>query len=208
MILNTSAKFKRKDLLLIAALNNIQSLPMWTRWNTRKHAKTSPQRLVFCMKHIYLPLTRVDESKKPFNVEKLFQNNMGRKKYALVTYEQAIAEIEKRIQCEEKLQFDNVFFMFGSFHIELAFFLSLGKIIEGSEGPYILPESYVVAMGPKKKFVKGNLRFFFVDIFYFRQQFMDYIWNNFLSIMIFINILLMSQRAGEAAIRNVIVLST
>ena len=87
MILNTSAKFKRKDLLLIAALNNIQSLPMWTRWNTRKHAKTSPQRLVFCMKHIYLPLTRVDESKKPFNVEKLFQNNMGRKKYALVTYE-------------------------------------------------------------------------------------------------------------------------
>ena len=47
---------------------------------------------------------------------------MGRKKYASVTYDLAIAKIEKRIQCEEKLQFDNVFIMFGSFHIELAFF--------------------------------------------------------------------------------------
>ena len=102
MILNTFTKFKRKDLLLIAALNNIQSLPMCTRWNTRKHAETSPQRLVFYIKHIQLPLTRVDESKKPYNVEKLFQSNMGRKKYASVTYDLAIAKIEKRIQCVKK----------------------------------------------------------------------------------------------------------
>ena len=81
---------------------------------------------------------------------------MGRKKHASVTYDLAVAKIEKRIQCEEKLQFDNVFIMFGSFHTELAFFLSLEKLIEGSEGLYILPESSVVAMGPKKKFLKGK----------------------------------------------------
>ena len=38
-------------------------------------------------------------------------------------------KIAKRIQCEEKLQIDNIFIMFGSFQIEIVFFLSLGKII-------------------------------------------------------------------------------
>ena len=37
--------------------------------------------------------------------------------------------------------------MFGSFHIELSFFSSLGKFIEGSGGPYILSECDIAAMG-------------------------------------------------------------
>ena len=38
----------------------------------------------------------------------------------------------------------------------MAFFSSLGKIIEGSEGSYILSESSVVAMGSMSKFPIGK----------------------------------------------------
>ena len=56
-------------------------------------------------------------------------------KYALVTYDLPIAKIAKRIWFEETPQFDDVFIIFGSFHIEMTFFPPLVNIIEGAEGP-------------------------------------------------------------------------
>ena len=47
--------------------------------------------------------------------------------------------------------------MFRSFHIELYFFSSLGKFLEGSGGPYILSECNIVAMGSMDKFLGGNM---------------------------------------------------
>ena len=46
-------------------------------------------------------------------------------------------KIAKRIRSGESPVCDNLFIMFGSFHIKLSFFSSLGKFIEGSGGPYI-----------------------------------------------------------------------
>ena len=39
----------------------------------------------------------------------------------------------------------------------MAFFSSSGKIIEGSGGPYILSENFVVAMGSINKFLRGKV---------------------------------------------------
>ena len=64
MIPNTFTKFKTEDLPWVAAFNNIQSDPMWTRWNTREHTETSPQQLVSYMKHIQLPPTGIDVVKE------------------------------------------------------------------------------------------------------------------------------------------------
>ena len=47
--------------------------------------------------------------------------------------------------------------MLASFHIELSFFSSFGKFIEGSSGPYILSECDIVAMRSMKKFWKGKM---------------------------------------------------
>ena len=137
MIPNTFTKFKKEDLLWITASNNIQSVSMWTGWNTRKHTKTSPQQLVCYMKHIQLPSTRADVVKETLKRSQIVAKECGQK-YASVTYDLAIAKVAKRIQWEETPQFDNVFIMFGSFHIEMAFCSSLVKSIEGSRGPYIL----------------------------------------------------------------------
>ena len=65
--------------------------------------------------------------------------------YTLVTYDLAVAKLAKPIQDAESPQFDKVFIMFGSFHTELSFFGSLGRIIEGSGGPYVMSEVNVVA---------------------------------------------------------------
>ena len=46
--------------------------------------------------------------------------------YALVTYDLAVAKIAKQIQATEKPLLDDVFLMFGSFHIEMSYFSSLG----------------------------------------------------------------------------------
>ena len=129
---------------------------MWTGWNTRKHTKTSPQQLFSYMKYIQLPPTRVNVVKETLKHSRIVAKECGQK-YALVTYDLAIAKIAKKIQCEEIPQFDNIFIMFDSFHIEMAFFSSLGKIIEDSGGPYILSESSVVAMGSMNKSLRGKV---------------------------------------------------
>ena len=75
--------------------------------------------------------------------------------YALVTYDLAIAKIAKRIQSEETTTL--IIFYFWSFHIEISFFSSIGRIIKGSGGPYVLSERDMVAMGSMNKFLKGKM---------------------------------------------------
>ena len=65
--------------------------------------------------------------------------------------------MQKRIQSKQCPVYVNFFIIFGSFHIELSFFSSLGKLIEGSGGPYILSECDIAAMGSMNKSLKGKM---------------------------------------------------
>ena len=47
--------------------------------------------------------------------------------------------------------------MFGAFHIEGSIFSVIGKLIEGSGGPYLLRESGVIAPGSMNRFLKGKV---------------------------------------------------
>ena len=44
----------------------------------------------------------------------------------------------------------------GAFHIEMAFFSAIGKVIAESGGPYILQESEALAKGSIKSFITGK----------------------------------------------------
>eukprot|EP00794_Sanderia_malayensis_P003984 gene3984-4534_t len=70
-----------------------------------------------------------------------------KQRYTVVRYDLAVAKVGRKIHSEESPFFDDMFIMFGSFHIELSFFSSLGKMIEGSGGPYVLTESGILAEG-------------------------------------------------------------
>ena len=61
--------------------------------------------------------------------------NYAQKTSIAVTYDLAIAKIAMQIQHEETPKYDGVFIALGSFHIEMAFFKVLGKIIAESGGP-------------------------------------------------------------------------
>ena len=70
-----------------------------------------------------------------------------------VTYDLAIAKLAFQIQAEESREFDNIFVMLGSFHIELAYFNACGKIIPESGALHILDESLVLAAGSTNGFI-------------------------------------------------------
>ena len=76
-----------------------------------------------------------------------------RQKNTIVTYDLAIAKITKQIKFENSPQFDDVFIMFGPFHIVLDIFSNVGKIIEGSSVPYVLSEAKIVAPGSINQFL-------------------------------------------------------
>ncbi len=80
-----------------------------------------------------------------------------KQRYTVVTYDVAVAKIARKIQSEESPFFDDMFVMFESFHIELSFFSSFGKMIEGSVGPYVLEVSGVFAEGSLNMFLKGKM---------------------------------------------------
>ena len=98
------------------------------------------------MQHIKLPPNRNDVVKETLRQSQIVASECS-ESYALVTYDLTVAKIAKQIQATEKPLFDIVFIMFGSFHIEMSYFISLRRIIEGSRGPYVLTEMEAVAPG-------------------------------------------------------------
>ena len=73
-----------------------------------------------------------------------------------VTYDLAIKKIALQVQAEEKPAFDRIFISLGSFHIEMAFFPAIGKVIAEPSGPYILSEYDVLAKGSLRSFLTGK----------------------------------------------------
>ena len=80
-----------------------------------------------------------------------------RSRHTIVTYGLAIAKVAKQMKCDESLEYDEVSIMFGQFHIEGNIFSGIGKLLEGSGGPYLLSEARVVAMGSLNRFLKGKM---------------------------------------------------
>ena len=61
-----------------------------------------------------------------------------------------------QIQAEKKPTLDKIFISLGYFHLEMAFFSALGKIIEESGGPHVLDECKVLAKGSINSFLRGK----------------------------------------------------
>ena len=108
------------------------------------------------MKLITLPPTRTDVVRKTMIKSQKVSAECG-SKYAIITYDLAIPKVAKQIQCEEHPTFNSIFVMFSGFHVEQNVFSAIGKIIEGSGGPYILSESGAIATGSLPQFLKGKM---------------------------------------------------
>ena len=146
------------DLLWTMAKNLLVSaqVPMWIGFNSQRFTDRNPKQIVHYMNHIRYPPTRNDVVKEMM-VRSQAVSKECEQQYMVVTYDLAVAKVARKIQSEESPLFDDMFIMFGSFHIELSFFSSLGKMIEGSGGPYVLSGSGILAEGSLNMFLKGKM---------------------------------------------------
>lgn len=75
-----------------------------------------------------------------------------RKISTAVTCDLAIVSVTMQIQSQQSRKYDPLFIYLGAFHIELAFFKTLGK----TGGPYVLQETKALAKGSIRSFLKGT----------------------------------------------------
>lgn len=141
-------------------VNEEFSTPIWAGWNS-----------LFCRYQDYIHkiwyMPQINQSPTNYSVvAETMKRSMkvaeeaGRSTVA-VTYDLAIAKIAYQIKGEESPKYDAVFIALGAFHIEMAFFSAIKKIIAGSGGPHILKVlSMVSSMVKITKDVKDCTKFY------------------------------------------------
>ena len=138
-------------------INNFDGIPLWSGWNSRwvKQSKTTHHKVCYMTSIPFLP-TRIDVIKEVMVKSEEVRVECG-EMVLPVCFDLAIAKIAPQIPCQEAPEYDNLFILFGQFHLELNVFSALGKLIEGSGGPCVLSEAGVISAGSINKFLKGKM---------------------------------------------------
>ena len=135
------------------AANLFSKTPMWAGWNTQRYPEPINKQVVCYMQNIRLPPTREDVVKETLKRSQAVAKECG-DKYAIVTYDLAVAKTARQIQIQNSPKFDDCFIQLGQFHTILSLFSSKGKILEGSGVSYLLPEAKIIAVGSSNKFLR------------------------------------------------------
>ena len=120
--------------------------PMWRGWNSLVHQDALPQQDIGYIENIDLPPTRLDVVQETLSIAQKIAQECG-EKHAIVHYDLAIAKPALQIQAQESPKYDNVFICFGTFHISMAYFGSLGYLLESSGCSEVLCNAGVLASG-------------------------------------------------------------
>ena len=123
--------------------------------NALLHNDDLPQQNVIYMNNLNLPITSLDVIQETLVITQKCATEVGQQ-YGVVTYDLNAAKPAMQMQVTDAPKYDDVFSMPGSFHIEMAFFKAIGKIVEESGGPKILTDSDVLAPGSLNDFLNGK----------------------------------------------------
>ena len=93
---NSYTQAKRKDILWVISFNLFNSVPMWTRLNTRRSESNTAKQPVCYRKPIQLSPVRTDVIKETVHRSHIVAEGCGQD-YALVTYDLTTAKIARRI---------------------------------------------------------------------------------------------------------------
>ena len=147
---------KHLEFMWMISFNLLENTPMRTGWNTERFIEKCPRQPVKCMQHIPFPPTGTDVVKETIVQSKRVSEECG-STFAVISYDLSTANIAKKIQNKEPDEFKDVFIVFGAFHIEGSIFYAIGKLIEGSGGPYLLIGSGVIAPGSMNRFLNRKM---------------------------------------------------
>lgn len=132
---------------------SVERLPMWAGFNAKFHKDQIQKQDVYYLPNLEQPPT---ENEVVIETMKISQRcaEECEQNYALVTYDLDVAKRAVKIQNTESPTFDNLFVMYGIFHIMICLFRCIGKFVEESEDPDLLSESGCLAPGSTKGFLK------------------------------------------------------
>ncbi len=125
---------------------DIEGTPMWVGFNSKICIDRLPKQIVHYMPNIRFPITSLDVIHETLNITQRCATEC-RQEYGIVTYDLNAAKPAFQIQATDHPKFSNIFIMPGAFHIEIAFFRALGKLIAESGGPTMLTETEVLSRG-------------------------------------------------------------
>lgn len=148
-----NSRAQKLDTLFL--LNHIISdeVPMWIGYNASLHSDLLPKQVVHYMPNLNLPITKHDTVAQTMRRSQKCADECAQK-YGLVTYDLDVAKTARKIQITNQPEFDNLFIMFGAFHLQMCFFRAMGKVIEESGGPAMLTDSGVLAPSSLRGFLE------------------------------------------------------
>lgn len=148
-----SGRARKLDTLFLVRHYTSNTVPMWTGFNTRLHRDSLPKQVVHYMPNLNQPITKNEVVADTMRTSMKCAKECGQM-YGLVTYDLDVAKTAHRIQVTSHPEFDDVFIMFGVFHIFMCYFRAIGKVIAESGGPAMLTESGVLAPGSLRGFIE------------------------------------------------------
>ena len=148
------SSIKAKDLIWMISISRTTT-PMWQGWNSLITEDSLPMQSIAYMNAINLPPTRLDVVAETLRTSQKVAEECG-DRMIIVHYDLAIAKPAMQIQAADAPNFDNIFICFGPFHIELAYFGTIGHFLNGSGGSQLLMEADVLASGSVNGFLNGK----------------------------------------------------
>ncbi|KAG1693158.1 Complement component receptor 1-like protein [Nymphon striatum] len=131
----------------------MESIPMWTRFNAWNYVDHLPKQVVLYMPNIDRSPTNDDVVVETLSITQKCAEECGQP-YGVVTYDLDVAKRAVKIQVAERPRFDNIFIMFGSFHLQMCLFRAIGKLIKESGMVEMLVEANVLASGSLNGFLE------------------------------------------------------
>lgn len=142
-------------IFMISHALQIPKVPMWVGFNSVICDDTYPKQKIS-----YLTPINSSPTNKSVVLETMKQSQQIcqdlQQASIQVTYDLAIAKVALQIQATEKPTFDNLFIHLGPFHIMMAYFKVLGKVIIDCGLPNVMVESNLIAMGSLHGFLEGK----------------------------------------------------
>lgn len=133
----------------------LTDVPMWVGFNSRIYDHDSPQQLISYLTPINASPTSISVVLETMKQSQQIAAEVNQSNIQ-VTYDLAIAKVALQIQATEKPKFDNLFIHLGPFHIMMAYFKAVGKIISDCGLTNVMVESSMLANGSVNGFLDGK----------------------------------------------------
>ncbi|GFS54825.1 hypothetical protein TNIN_123991 [Trichonephila inaurata madagascariensis] len=140
---------------MISHVIQLPDVPMWVGFNTRIYNNDRPQQLISYLTPINASPTSTSIVLETMQQSKKIAEDL-RQCCIQVTCDLAIAKVAFQIQATEKPKFDNLFIHLGPFHIMMAYFKAVGKVISDCGLTNIMAESSLLTNGSVNGFLDGK----------------------------------------------------